>query len=311
MGNDIPVAKTETQTAGDVTIDVSWIVTEDNVDIAVSRIRPMKPDSGGIPVVLVHGTYSKRNFWVSPKGIGMATYLAEAGFDVWIPELRGHGLSPKGDRFSKITAEEQIRYDLPAVQQYVHRITGARQSWVGHSFGGVYILCALSAKWLDQGIMRHLFTFGSQISRGESFLKIPGVAWVCSKIIEGIGYFPAPRLGLGPEIEAAAATVEMISWKKFLGKWTNSEGFCYWDGMEGIRIPFSAFAGAADKSDPAEGCRILYDSLGSPDKTFTILGKKRGFLKDYDHTGMIVSKEAQEEIWPMVLGLLESHMNTS
>jgi hypothetical protein len=116
-------------------------------------------------------------------------------------------------------------------------------------------------------------------------------------------------LGLGPEIEAAAATVEMINWKKFLGKWTSSEGFCYWDGMKDIRIPFFAFAGAADKSDPAEGCRILYDSVGSPDKTFTVLGKNNGYLKDYDHTGMIVSKEAQEEIWLTVENLLKSHMN--
>lgn len=305
MQKDIPVKKTEIQTAGNVSIEVSWIVTEDNAEIAVNRIRPNQSNSDAIPVVLVHGTYSKRNFWVSPKGIGIGPFLAEAGFDVWIPELRGHGLSPKGDSFSRITAEEQIRYDLPAVQQYIYDKNEGGQSWIGHSFGGVYILSALSAKWLDQDIMRNLITFGSQISLGESFLKIPGVAWICSKIIERIGYFPAPRLGLGPEIESAAATVEMIGWKKFMGKWTNSEGFCYWDGMAGIHIPFYAFAGAADKSDPVEGCRILFDSVGSKNKTFTILGKKNGFLIDYDHTGMIVSKEAQKEIWPMVIERLK------
>jgi len=98
----------------------------------------------------------------------------------------------------------------------------------------------------------------------------------------------------------------MLGWKKFLGKWTNSEDFCYWDGMAGIHIPYYAFAGAADKSDPVEGCRILSDSVGSKNKTFTTLGKKSGFLVDYDHTGMIVSKESQEEIWPMVVRLLNS-----
>ncbi|MEZ4577156.1 MAG: hypothetical protein R2875_03850 [Desulfobacterales bacterium] len=29
-----------------------------------------------------------------------------SGFDVWIPELRGHGRSPKRRGFSKITAED-------------------------------------------------------------------------------------------------------------------------------------------------------------------------------------------------------------
>lgn len=304
MQKEIPVKKTENQTAGDVAIEVNWIMTEDNAEIAVSHIPPTHSNSDTIPVVLIHGTYSKRNFWVSPKGIGIGPFLAEAGFDVWIPELRGHGLSPKGSSFSEITAEQQIRYDLQTVQQYVYSRNKARQSWVGHSFGGVYILASLACQWLDQHIMRNLVTFGSQISKGEAFLKIPGVSWICSMIVKRIGYFPAPRLGLGPEVEAPAATVEMIGWKKFLGKWTNSKGFCYWDGMAGIHIPFYAFAGTADKSDPIEGCRILFDSVGSKNKTFTALGKQSGFLVDYDHTGMIVSKESKEEIWPLIIEML-------
>lgn len=306
MQKDIPVRRTEIQTAGNVSIEVNWIVTKDNAEIAVSRIRSKNPNSDTIPVILVHGTYSKRNFWVSPNGIGIGPFLAEAGFDVWIPEFRGHGLSTKDSRFSEITAEQQIRYDLQAVQQYVYSRNKASQSWVGHSFGGVYILASLACQWLDQHIMRNLITFGSQISKGEAFLKIPGVSWICSMIVKRIGYFPAPRLGLGPEVEAAAAMIEVIGWKKFLGKWQNSEGFCYWDGMAGVHIPFYAFAGAADKSDPIEGCRILFDSVGSINKTLTILGKKNGFLVDYDHTGMIVSKESKEEIWPLVVRLLNS-----
>ena len=73
----------------------------------------------GIPVILLHGTYSKRNFWISPKGVGLGAFLADRGFDVWIPELRGHGHSPKESNFSAITAEQQIRYDLPAIQHFV------------------------------------------------------------------------------------------------------------------------------------------------------------------------------------------------
>jgi len=298
---DIQISKTEMQIVGDVTVEVIWILTEDGAEIAVSHIQTKELKAEPNPVILLHGTYSKRNFWLSPKGVGLGSFLAEAGFDVWIPELRGHGLSPKKNKFSEITAEQQIRYDIPAIQQYVHSRTEAGQLWVGHSFGGVYILGSLACQWLDQNIMRHLITFGSQISKGESFLKIPGVAWICSKIIQQIGYFPAPRLGLGPEIEAAAAMIEVIGWKKFLGKWTNSEGFCYWDGMDRIHIPITAFAGAADKSDSPVGCRTMFDSIGSKNKTFTILGKKDGFIVDYDHTGMIVSKESKEEIWPMMV----------
>lgn len=304
MQTEVPIARTEEQAIGDRMVEVVWILAEDGAEIAVSHIRTRNRSTAGHPVILLHGTYSKRNFWLSPRGVGLGAFLADSGYDVWIPELRGHGLSPKPDHFSAVTAEEQIRYDLPAVQNYVYGRSNSEQSWVGHSFGGVYIFASLAGKWLDQRLMRRLVTFGSQISKGESFLKIPGVAWICSVILKSMGCFPAPRLGLGPEVEAAATMIEVIGWKKLRGKWTNSEGFCYWDGMSGIRIPVHAFAGAADKSDPPIGCRRMFDRIGSRDKTFTILGKKGGFLIDYDHIRMIVSKESEREIWPVVARLL-------
>ncbi|MBW1897470.1 MAG: alpha/beta hydrolase [Deltaproteobacteria bacterium] len=309
MMKDPQIIKSEIQKLGEISVEVCWIQTEDAAEIAVSHIKPRITEKNSLPVILLHGTYSKRNFWISPKGIGLGAYLAEQGFDVWIPELRGHGLSPKGERFSSITAEEQIRFDIPAINRFVTGQTKSSVSWICHSFAGVYTLASLSCGWLDQNSVSRLITFGSQISRGESFLKIPPIAWICILILKILGNFPAPKFGMGPEIESAGSMIEVIRWKGFRGKWTNSEGFCYWDGMDRIKIPILSFAAAADTNDPPEGCRILFDSIGSEQKTFTLLGKKNGFLKDYDHIGMVVSKESQTEIWPMVTNWLTSEIN--
>lgn len=232
----------------------------------------------------------------------MGAYLADQGFDVWIPELRGHGLSPKGDAFSKINAEDQIRYDLPAIQDHVFRITRAPAFWIGHSFGGLFIIASLSMRWLRQEIVRGMVTFGSQISFGDTYLKIPPLTWILRLLLRIVGYLPAPKLGLGPEIEPAGVILETIRWKKLFGKWTNSEGDSYWPGLNDIRIPVMSFAAADDKNDPAEGCRLIHDEYGSRDKAFFVLGIRDGFVKDYDHVGMVVSKEAQSEVWPKVGG---------
>jgi hypothetical protein len=61
-------------------------------------------------------------------------------------------------------------------------------------------------------------------------------------------------------------------------------------------------AAAKDKNDPPEGCKIIHDQYGSQDKIFIILGRNYRCSKDYDHVGMIVSKEAQAEVWPDVAG---------
>jgi len=299
--------RSERRTLGDIPVNVHWILTKDRAEIAVSHIMPANHRKGLPPVILLHGTYSRRNFWISPKGVGLGSYLANQGFDVWIPELRGHGLSPKGKDFSSITAEQQIRFDIPAIQNFIRDRTQIPVTWICHSFGGVYALASLSCNWLDQRSIRGMITFGSQISKGEGFLKIPPLAWLCQVILRLLGHFPAPKFGMGPEIEAADTMIEVIEWKKFRGKWRNSEGTSYWDGLKQIQIPVCCFAAAAaDKNDPPSGCEILYNHIGSKQKTYTLLGKKNGFLQDYDHIGMIVSKESQSEIWPLIAKLVKT-----
>jgi pimeloyl-ACP methyl ester carboxylesterase len=294
--------KPEHHLLGGVRVDVYRIRTADGAEIAVSRIRPRGDGAFPYPVILVHGTYCTRSFWVSSKGIGMGVFLADQGFDVWIPELRGHGLSPKGDSFSRMTAEDQIRYDLPAIQEYVFDDTEASAFWIGHSFGGLYMIAAMSMKWLMHERVKGMATFGSQISLGDRYLKIPPVAWSIRLLMKAMGHLPAPKLGLGPEIEPAGVILETVRWKKLFGKWTDSEGKPYWDGIKEIEVPVMTFAAAKDKNDPAEGCKIIHDLYGSRDKIFIILGRNYRFSKDYDHVGMIVSKEAQAEVWPDVAG---------
>jgi pimeloyl-ACP methyl ester carboxylesterase len=292
----------DTQILGDVPVDVHRVTAADSTELAVTRIRPRRQKTTLFPAVLVHGTYTNRHFWLSPKGIGLGAFLAERGVDVWIPELRGHGLSPKGKRFSAITAQDQIYYDLPAIQDYVFRHTRTPAFWIGHSFGGLFIIAALSAGRLSQDHIRGMVTLGSQISLGDRYLKIPPVAWALSGLLRAIGYLPSPTFGLGPEIEPAGVILETIRWKKLFGKWTDTEGFSYWDGLRDITVPALTYAAAKDRNDPAEGCRRIHDAYGSADKIFILLGRSNRFSRDYDHVGMVVSREARAEVWPDIAG---------
>jgi len=293
---------------GGVAVEVRNLETQDGARLFLTRIKPRGVSIPPFPVILVHGSYSTRSFWVSPKGAGLGAYLANQGFDIWIPELRGHGLSPKGGDFAKITAEDQIRYDLPAVQEAVFSITKSPAFWVGHSFGGLFIIAALSMEWLRHDRVRSFVTFGSQISLGDRYLKIPPLVWTLSALLRVMGEFPAPALGLGPEVESAGTMMETIRWKKFGGRWTNSEGVSYWDGLENITMPALTYAAADDKNDPPAGCRKIHKQLGSIDKMFLVLGKDSGFSKNYDHVSMVVSREARQEVWPDVAGWMKDRV---
>ena len=57
---------------------------------------------------------------------------------------------------------------------------------------------------------------------------------------------------------------------------------------------------AADENDPPEGCLKLLEAFGSEDARFMTLSEKEGYAVDYDHIGMVVSKEAAREVWPFL-----------
>lgn len=115
--------------------------TRDGWRLAVHRYRP-KSSAHHTPVVLCHGMSSNRWDMDGPGSLSLARYLRAAGYDVWVPELRGAGRSMRpsvwnGKRYDW-TFEDYVYHDAPAVLRLVLRETPAsRVHWVGHSMGGM------------------------------------------------------------------------------------------------------------------------------------------------------------------------------
>ncbi len=276
------------------------IETDDAVELAVTRLA--EPDGGGpgAPVVLVHGTFCQRSFFASERGLGLGPWLCERGYDVWIPEIRGHGRSPRDSRFRGWSAEDQLRYDLPAVQRLVADETGVPAHWVGHSWGGTAIIASLAAGWLDEARVRAAVVLGANISEGDEWLNRPLPAAAARFLLALLGHVPARLFKLGPEPESRAYMLDFYRWKGRGGRWETIGGRSYWDGVRRIEAPLLAFAAADDQNDPPSGCRTLFDAVGSQDKEFVLLGREGGFEKDYQHVEMIVSKVAAREVYPRI-----------
>lgn len=146
-----PVSLMSAELRGDLSEDVYLLKPnnspDSSVELALTRLgRAGAEGERGVPVVLLHGSFSNRRFWYSPKGIGLGPYLARAGFDVWIAEMRGHGLSPRNENYRDNHVAQYVRYDLPAIADFIIEQTGQAAHWIGHSLGGVILAAALGGR---------------------------------------------------------------------------------------------------------------------------------------------------------------------
>ncbi|WP_343350074.1 alpha/beta fold hydrolase [Pseudomonas sediminis] len=299
-----PVALISAELRGDLSEDVYLLKPnnspDSSVELALTRLGLAgAEDARGVPVVLLHGSFSNRRFWYSPKGIGLGAYLARAGFDIWIAEMRGHGLSPRNQGYRDNNVAQYVRYDLPAIADFIFEQTGQAAHWVGHSLGGVILAAALGGGYLEQSRARSAALFGSQISRTYWPLKIPPVEWGARLLLLALPYLSGRRLKRGPEDEPIGLALETLSWLKLFGRFGDGEQD-WWAGLARMRVPLLGVAAVADPQDPAWACHKLVEQCSAAPRQFLLLGKDKGFSSDFGHIEMLVSKEAQREVWPLV-----------
>nr|XP_037283582.1 lysosomal acid lipase/cholesteryl ester hydrolase-like [Rhipicephalus microplus] len=134
------------------------VTTSDGFVLNIQRIpdgRKSRHAKGPKPVVfLQHGLLSSSADWVinfPPESLGYI--LADAGYDVWLGNVRGNTYSDhvkytrKDKEFWNFSFDEMIKYDLPAMLDYVLNTTQqTKLIYVGHSQGTLVLFGLLSER---------------------------------------------------------------------------------------------------------------------------------------------------------------------
>jgi pimeloyl-ACP methyl ester carboxylesterase len=301
--------------------------TRDGWRIALARRKP-RGAARLPPVVLCHGLSANRgnlDFGVARYSVSLA--LAEAGFDCFALDLRGHGGSRREVRSAprRWNFDTYLEHDIPAALDEIRAATGQPQAlWVGHSQGALLGLIAAAlhpdriagvvalappTHFDPQAELQRLLRFaflGLRRNRffarafaplgGHLHLKLTQFV-LLSRNVEPL----LMRQLMANVIEDVSAGVQA----QFL-RWARTDTFASFDGaidyraaMALARPPALFVAGSKDLLATPGSVRRGFELWGG-EKELVVAGTATGFSAEYGHSDLIFGRSAPEEIFPRV-----------
>lgn len=276
-------------------------LTDDGTRLFLSRMG----DRGSPPLILAHGTFSNQRSCAP-----LASHLAARGWQCWLFDWRGHGHSDT-PRHS-FNFETLASQDVPAVLRVVEEnCAPLRPFWLGHSAGAV-----IAAMWLARQAPACERLAGLQMLAAQASSRQR--SWAMQQKIRLISWLlPLRRqiashwMPLASEAESSRLLRQWCQWSLH-GHMQGKDGFDYLAALDRQQLPVLALAGGGDDFiSPPDGCQRLLESFGSASKRYVLCSQAQGFLEDYSHERLLLSKNAKNEIWPLLENWLHQHVAQS
>jgi pimeloyl-ACP methyl ester carboxylesterase len=265
-------------------------------------------NKAGQAVLLIHGSIENGRIFYSKNGKGLAPYLADLGYDVFVPDLRGRGKStPSIGPDSDFGQMDMVMTDIPFLVNHVKQEKGTDAIWIGaHSWGGNLALASY-ARFPQMADIKGFILFGVKrrvtVWNMERVLKLSfGWRMVAPVAIAIKGFLPAVQLKMGADNETKRIFNETNYWLDNSTWKDPRDGFDYGDALSKVAVPpVLSLTGAADRvlGHPRD-CQNLVNELNTADGTFKVIGKATGHLHDYDHIDLVTHKDASKDQFPMI-----------
>ena len=302
--------------------------TKDGWDLALARRKPRGDKLRLPPVLLCHGLAANRsNLDFGLDRYSVALFLANAGFDCFSLDLRGHGASRRALKTAPRlwTFDTYVQEDIPAALDEIRAATGSETAlWVGHSQGALLglvsaalhpdrisgvVAMAPPTHWHAQAELKRVLRFAF-LGMRQNRLLARTFAPLAGYFHPGFGQLPLNTRNVEPRVirQLLATVVEDVSpgvQAQFL-RWARTDRFASSDGaidyraaLAQARVPALFIAGARDLLAPPASVQAGFD-LWAGEKQLIVAGLAGALKADYGHSDLIFGRHAPEEIFPLV-----------
>ena len=277
------------------------------------HLRHITKNKGGVPILMLHGSIENGLIFYTEKGKGLACYLAEQGYDVYVADLRGRGKSrPSIDANAHFGQSELISQDIPLMIDFISNKTNQAMHLVAHSWGGILVASCLARypKYLSKVVSNTCF--GSKrvitVKSIEKLFKMNLVwGYAAVKLANKQGFLDAKKYRIGSDNETKQSLQQSIAWVT-PGEWVDPfDGFDYQQAAIQVTWPPTwHLTGINDKvlGHAQDVKRFIAESANSQAK-FTLLAKKHGNALDYDHINILTHPRAVHDHFPRLVQWLK------
>ena len=274
--------------------EVSYQVKSGDHQLALRRCY-RNPE--GTPILMVSGFgHTGEVFWPNSAQAGLAPFLADAGYDVYVAELRGKGRSwPTVSSHADWGVHELITQDIPA---HLAQITQLRpdepQFWFGQGLGSLLLsgcygrLDKLPAPLLG---MVH-FGVARRCELNSLFKSLQYMGWQLSARLCGL---LLGRTSMAADSgESARVLADVQSWHQS-ARWQDSQDeFNYRVALKHRGLPPSLYFSLARDSlwGGVNDTRCWISELGDHDTQLMTLGRSGGNLRNYTSATLLTHPDA-------------------